>query len=353
MQIEGKDVLQRLNPKKIIWPMLIGLSVAGWLFYDNYDSKVFTQIDWTWHSTFWMILAGFSVFVRDLAYMIRIRVLTDNELTWYRSFIVIMLWEFSSALAPGIIGGGFLFAIFILNREGINLGKSITTITFTSFLDGVFLAVMAPLVYLLVGKEALFSGVNVGQSSLGTSIFYSFWVVYFIILAYKLFIAYALFINPYLIKKILTGICSFPVLKRFRKGAIETGDQLIIASNGLKDKNLKYWMLSLLATFASWTARYSIVNCLIHAFHGQTALSDLIVYGKQVIMGIIILLSPTPGGSGIAELMFTDFLGEFIHKGLAPTLGILWRLISYYPYLIVGALILPRWIRERIVKKIF
>jgi len=51
--------------------------------------------------------------------------------------------------------------------------------------------------------------------------------------------------------------------------------------------------------------------------------------------------------------MFTDFLGEFIHKGLAPTLGILWRLISYYPYLIVGALILPRWIRERIVKKIF
>lgn len=353
MQIEGKDVLQRLNPKKIIWPMLIGLSVAAWLFYDNYDSKVFTQIDWTWHSTFWMILAGFSVFVRDLAYMIRIRVLTDNELTWYRSFIVIMLWEFSSALAPGIIGGGFLFAIFILNREGINLGKSITTITFTSFLDGVFLAVMAPVVYLLVGKEALFSGVNVGQSSLGTSIFYSFWVVYFIILAYKLFIAYALFINPYLIKKILTGICSFSVLKRFRKGAIETGDQLIIASNGLKDKNLKYWMLSLLATFASWTARYSIVNCLIHAFHGQTALSDLIVYGKQVIMGIIILLSPTPGGSGIAELMFTDFLGEFIHKGLAPTLGILWRLISYYPYLIVGALILPRWIRERIVKKIF
>ena len=79
----------------------------------------------------------------------------------------------------------------------------------------------------------------------------------------------------------------------------------------------------------------------------------MIVYGKQVIMGIIILLSPTPGGSGIAELMFTDFLGEFIHKGLAPTLGILWRLISYYPYLIVGALILPRWIRERIVKKIF
>jgi uncharacterized protein (TIRG00374 family) len=65
-------------------------------------------------------------------------------------------------------------------------------------------------------------------------------------------------------------------------------------------------------------------------------------------MGIIILLSPTPGGSGLAEFMFTDFLGEFISKGLAPTLSILWRMLSYYPYLFIGAIILPRWIRTHI-----
>ena len=61
--------------------------------------------------------------------------------------------------------------------------------------------------------------------------------------------------------------------------------------------------------------------------------------------------SPTPGGSGVAEFMFTDFLGEFVHKGLAPSLGILWRLVSYYPYLVIGAFILPRWIREKILTK--
>ncbi len=149
MQNDGKDVLKKLNPKKIIWPLLIGFSVTAWLFYSQFDRNAFSQINWTWHSTFWMLLAVVSVFVRDFAYMVRIRVLTDKELNWYRSFIVIMLWEFSSALAPGIIGGGFLFAIFILNREGINLGKSITTITFSSFLDGIFLAVVAPLVYFL------------------------------------------------------------------------------------------------------------------------------------------------------------------------------------------------------------
>jgi hypothetical protein len=62
-------------------------------------------------------------------------------------------------------------------------------------------------------------------------------------------------------------------------------------------------------------------------------------------MGIIILLSPTPGGSGLAEFMFNDFLGEFMAKGLAPTLGLLWRILSYYPYIFVGVIILPRWFR--------
>ncbi|MBK9637147.1 MAG: hypothetical protein IPO63_04785 [Bacteroidetes bacterium] len=53
--------------------------------------------------------------------MIRIRVLTDQYLDWKRAFIVIMLWEFSSGISLGMIGGGFIFAIFILNREGLHM----------------------------------------------------------------------------------------------------------------------------------------------------------------------------------------------------------------------------------------
>lgn len=346
MQTEHHHILRHVSPRKIIWPVLIGISVAAWLFYKEFDSSVFKNITWSWTSSAWFTAAVLMLVVRDLAYIIRIRVLTDNQLTWYRAFIVIMLWEFASALAPGIIGGGFIFAIFILNREGINMGKSITAILFSSFLDGVFLVFMAPFVYFLAGKYALFSGIQMG-TVFGQGIFYTFWVMYFLILAYKLFIAYALFVNPYLIRSLLLNLFSLPLLNRWKEGAITTGDQLIIASNGLKDKNLRYWLISLASTFASWTARYSIVNFLIHAFHEQETIKDFVVYGKQVIMGIIILLSPTPGGSGIAEYMFTDFLGEFITKGLAPTLGLLWRTLSYYPYIIIGAIILPKWIRSK------
>ena len=59
------------------------------------------------------------VVIRDLGYMYRIRVLTDKYLSWRKSFDVIMLWEFASALTPSVVGGSGI-AIFILNREKIN-----------------------------------------------------------------------------------------------------------------------------------------------------------------------------------------------------------------------------------------
>ena len=57
------------------------------------------------------------------------------------------------------------------------------------------------------------------------------------------------------------------------------------------------------------------------------------------------LISPTPGGSGFAEYVFKEYLGEFLPSmGVAVAIAILWRFVTYYPYLIAGALIIPKWI---------
>jgi hypothetical protein len=40
----------------------------------------------------------------------------------------------------------------------------------------------------------------------------------------------------------------------------------------------------------------------------------------------------------------------FIATGLAPALALLWRLMSYYPYILIGIIILPRWIRRNIIR---
>jgi len=353
MQTDARQILKAFRPTRILLPIVLGLGAATYLLIRNFDKSAFQHIQWNSNSTFWICIALLMMVVRDGAYMVRIRALTDNELNWRSAFVVIMLWEFSSALAPGMIGGGFIFAIFILNREHINMGKSITAVLLSSFQDGVFLALMAPLVYFISGKEQLFSTIdtaNLSPVTFGNGFFYSFWIVYFIILAYKVFVAYALFFNPRFVKWLLLRLFSLPVLRRWKPSALETGNQLVIASNHLKNKNRSFWFRSFGGTFVSWTARYTIVNCLILAFH-NVSVNNFLVYARQVVMGIIILFSPTPGGSGLAEFMFNDFLGEFIPKGLAASLGLMWRLVSYYPYLFIGAIILPRWIRKRFKKE--
>lgn len=343
------QLLKNFSITKMLLPVVIGFGITGVLIWRSADISALERVQWTWNTTFWISMAFLSLVVRDWMYMLRIRHLTDKKLTWWRSFIVIMLWEFASALAPGLIGGGFLFAIWFLSREGIDTGASITVITFTSFLDGIFLAVMAPLVYFLVGHSALFHGTELTGTFLGKSIFIAFWTVYFIILAYKLFVAYALFVNPVFVKRAMVGLFSAPLLRRWRRSAVTTGDQLIVAAKGLKHRGWNYWWPALLTTFISWSARYSIVNCILHAFPDGVHFNDLVVYAKQVVMGIIVLLSPTPGGSGLAEFIFNDFLGMYVAPGLAPAIALLWRLLSYYPYILIGAIILPRWVRRHVL----
>jgi uncharacterized protein (TIRG00374 family) len=353
MELDSRKLLRTFRPSRILLPILIGLGTATFLLIQNFDRQAFENIRWTWNSSFWIFMALVAMVVRDLAYMVRIRALTDHEVNWTRAFVIIMLWEFCSALVPGMLGSGYFFAIFILTREKINTGRSITAITLSSFQDGVFLALVAPFVYFVIGKEKLFSSLNLNTLAtvnFGSGFLITFWTVYFIILAYKIFVAYALFINPRFVKWALLKIFSLPFLNRWRPGVRETGDQLIIASKGLKNKSTRFWVESFGGTFVSWTARYTIVNCLVMAFT-STHTENFLIFGKQVVMGIIILFTPTPGGSGFAEFMFTKYLGEFIPIGLSASLGLLWRLISYYPYIFIGVILLPRWIRRNFSKE--
>ena len=97
-------------------------------------SDILKEIQWSAQSSFFILMAVLMIFVRDLSYVIRIRLLTDKKLSWYRSFIVIMMWEFASALSPGVVGGAAV-AMFILNREKIPLGRATALVVITAFMD--------------------------------------------------------------------------------------------------------------------------------------------------------------------------------------------------------------------------
>jgi uncharacterized protein (TIRG00374 family) len=349
MSAQEPDVAQLSKPWRLWLPVLLGLAVTGVLMVRSFKPGAFAAVEWGWSTVGWLLVALALVLVRDGAYMVRIRLLSGRALSWRQSFRVIALWEFCSAVMPQALGGGFAFAMAIIHKEGVRLGKSISVVMFSSFLDGMFFAVVAPLVYVAFGKDALFSSLSLGQGETmhyGAALNATFWTIYSVVLAYKLLVAYALFINARAVKKFLLSVFGWKLLRKWRPQVLEISSDMVVAAHELKSKRLGHWLSSMFWTFVSWSARYLLINALLQAFDPST-LPHALLYARQVVMGILLVGSPVPGGAGLAELMFSNFLGPFIsNAALTVALAILWRLFSYYPYLILGSLVLPKWIRR-------
>jgi uncharacterized protein (TIRG00374 family) len=300
--------------------------------------------NWTFYSGLWLFLAILMMVVRDFAYMIRIRVLTDKRLKWKQSFFVIMIWEFASALSPGVVGGAAV-AMFILAREKIEMGRATAIVVVTALMDNLFYIVMTPLVFLFISNADLFpSGDEASFISANTETI--FWLGFLIIIAVCSILFISIFFYPRLIKIIIITVFKLPFLKRWKKGALQTGNDVVVTSKELRGKPASYWLASFGATVLSWVARYLVINFILMAFVEIGFLDNVLIFGKQLVMWLIMLVSPTPGGSGIAEVIFADLLGNFVASSLLiSALAILWRLISYFPYLFIGFILFPRWLR--------
>lgn len=305
-------------------------------------SSLIRSIDWGFHAWFWLAIALLFMVGRDFFYMLRIRILTKKELTWKRSIVVILLWEFASALTPGVVGGAAV-AMFILNREKIDLGRSTAIVVITALLDNLFYVLMIPLVFLMIDQSALFPA-NVSGSG---SVQVVFWTGFILILSVCAFLFASIFLFPNLAKNVLGFIFRFPLLKRWRAKAQKTGEEIFVTSKELRSESSSFWLRAFLSTCGSWISRYLVINALLQAFLSLSLYQHFLLLGKQLVLWLFMLVSPTPGASGVAEYAFGELLSDFTTSSLLlVALAVIWRLISYFPYLLIGAFMVPRWLRK-------
>ena len=331
---------------KIWLAIFFGLSIASWMMYrslaNHQISDILTGIHWTYKSWLWLLGAFICMVGRDFFYMLRIRILTKEMITWKNSFHVIMLWEFASALAPGVMSGATV-AMFILHREKIPMGRSTAIIIITALMDNLFYVLLIPVVFLFISQAYLFPD-SLGGSK---SVQWVFWIGFGIKVVLCLFLFSSIFLFPKLTSNFLSGVFKLPFLKKWHSKAVKTSEEIEVSSKELKSESKVFWLKAIGATFASWTCRYLVINCILNAFLNLNFLNNIQILGKQLVLWLLMMVSPTPGGSGIAEYAFGQLLADFSDSALLITgLAILWRLISYFPYLFIGAIILPKWLKK-------
>lgn len=335
-----------LKRSRIIIPIVIGLGFVCYMFFSEFSREVFDNFDFTFKAAIYIALAFVFMAGRDLGYVMRLMLFARGDLGWMQALKIIMLWEFTSAVTPSTVGGTSVAVVFV-HKEGLSVGKSATMVMLTAFFDELFFAIIFPLVILLVGGDLLF-GFS-GSGALMPLIIAGYCVKVLLVLG----LSYGLFVNPRGFGRFVVAVFSLPLLRRWRDGAVKASADIELSSQEIKHYRPGFWIKAFGATSLSWISRFMVANALFMAFF---SISDqLLVFARQLAMWVPMIISPTPGGSGFAEYIFQNFLSDVIpvdvatQSGTAAMIALLWRGVTYYPYLIIGAVLLPRWIGKKFI----
>ena len=337
--------LKQLRFSRILLPILFSVGVAAYLLYSEnaYDKLTHLQIKGAVWSVFALCFG--CMMLRDAAYIWRMKLMGGDELSWRAAFEVTLLWEFANTVMPSLTGGTPLM-IYLLIKEKLNAGKSTAIIFLTIFFDQLFFTLLVPIVMFFMGHTAIFSTL---AGTTGTVTMAFFWSIYAVLAGYVGILGFGLIGNPQVIKRFLMWIFRAKWLRKWEHLGEKTGDDLIAASAEFKGKGLGYWAKLLVSTAIAWTARFLVLNGLLIAFSpiSLTFAQHSLAFGRQSALYLMMFAAITPGGSGIAEFLFSQLLSDMCpNPPGAAGMALLWRVVGFYPYMLLGIWLLPRWIHR-------
>lgn len=334
---------------KVLIPVVIGLGVVGYLFWHDAKSEnlgeVWKSITFSWRTWICIAFAFLFMFGRDFGLSWRFRALTDRQLPWKSAYEVDLLCEFTSCVTPSAVGGSSLGMVF-LNSKGIEFGRATTLMITTLFLDELFFVVFCPLVVLLTPAHEIFAAAG---DTFSRGIKVTFWLVYSGIFVWTCILFMGIIWRPQWIRSVISRIFKWRILRRWASQANTLGDNMVATSKELRRKPFRFWLEVFGGTAVSWCSRYLVVNALFWGFLPQDDPWQWVILARQFVIWVVLMISPTPGGSGLSEWLFSEYYGDLVPTaGMALILAILWRIVSYYLYLMIGAVLVPVWLKSTI-----
>ena len=341
-----------MRTSRIILPILIGLGVVAYLFYNQFDLEEWNAIQWTSHTLLWVGISLTMLIIRHLAYAMRLYILSEKDFSYKKCIELIFIWEFSSAVSPTSVGGSAV-ALFVLSQEKLSAGRTASLVFYTVVLDSAFFIFTLPIMLAIVGPMMIRPGAESLAELSGWGL--AFLGAYALMAIYALFIFWGLFISPTSVRKLLSVIARWRIMKRFRTTMFDMGRDMVVASKHMRTKPFKWHAGAFLSTSIAWSFRFLLLSCLFIAFTdvGRDLFTQTALYARLESMFVIIAFSPTPGGAGFVETLFNDFLDDFVAGNMTSALLIatLWRGFTYYAYLLAGVVVIPNWIRGVIARR--
>ncbi|MEQ9309915.1 MAG: lysylphosphatidylglycerol synthase transmembrane domain-containing protein [Balneolaceae bacterium] len=288
-----------------------------------------------------LVIALVVSFLRVWFTAAKFRVLSEGVISWFGAFRIVLTWDFASAVTPSTIGGAPM-ATYAMTKEGLNLGESTAIILYSVLLDQIWFAIAIPILlisgifYEVIPLEAGF----IGEASM---IF-----LYLFLLSYASILAYGVLVNPAAIKKVVKAVFKLPILRKFEAKISAEAENLESYAHQLRKKPASFLFKAFFFSTMSWLARIALATIVILSLLPAPEILSVL---RSLAMNLAFLVVPTPGGSGGVEGLFVLFQGPLIDRESFIGLALfLWRIISYYITVAVGAAAATWYINKQVVE---
>lgn len=250
------------------------------------------------------------------------------------SYSLALQASFVGALGSGIMpmgSGAQLFQFYLFNKAQIET-TNIAIILWIEFLLYQAGLVIVTLVLILLNMEAL------KQSGLMLGVIVGMFVTSFVLVGLSLLSISQSFYN--LIIKCVTKIYSIlPIKKDVTVFENKLNNQVVKFQESLElFANNKRLIVQLVLVNIVRMGLFLSVSYFVARSFGLNDLSIVSILGGHIFVMMHNSFIPIPGQSGTTEYFFNKFLGRF-YQSFTTSIVIVWRFITYYFVLIIGAFI--------------
>ena len=247
---------------------------------------------------------------------------------------------FMGAVTPSQSGGGPA-QVYIFHRHGLGLADNIS-ISFFNWISTIIFFPLTGAAALYILKDDAPSGFVMHLTKFGFSAF----TTLFIIVAVGLF-------SPQVLGKIITGLGTiFNLLSnKWGQKLSDLGKKAVVTMTDYQKKYIgliktkpQLMVYSFLLTILLYFNKYVLAYIILLAF-GQEA-DFWTVIAIQAVLYLLLYFSPSPGGSGIAELSISALMASIIAADYVASFTLLYRSFLVFIPALLGAFVVLRQISK-------
>ena len=288
---------------------------------------------------FWIIMA--LIFVIGYYYFRSLSLYTfvrkfKNDMTFIRTFKIVFITQFFDGITPSS-SGGQPYQIYAFTKENIKL------------VDGTNIAIQNFIVYqialVLLGLIAVISNKFLNlfdQLGIIKNLIMLGFVINVAVIIGLFSLAFMKKLNKFIVTTTVKILSKLKIIKNKEKiiDNLNTTVENFHEGAIILLKNKKDFIKTIFFNFMALSLLYAIPALIIFGLGDYNSIN---VYEAIIASAHVMLIAsfvPIPGGSGGLEYAFTQFYGIFISSATLTLVMLLWRFLTYYLGVIIGAVCL-------------